>query len=316
MSPRTAKISVALTPLILALIAPRAALAQQAPQGQQPPPEADEPRLDPSEEYDLPAWVEIEIGGLDVSINRAVFYVVVSALLTVGVTLWIVRRMQMYPQGRMQTTLESTYDLMRNNIAGGNMDPRLAAKWFPFIASLFLFIWFNNFIGYIPLPTLTQHTFDFFGVSVPAFAIYAATANISTPLVLAMVVWFAYHIEGIRAHGFGGYFRSWVPAGVTGIMAPIIVVIESLSHFVRMISLSVRLYANILAGHLLILFMGGGLVILLNLGLAASVVLGITSGTLAAVFFIFEIGLVVTLQAFIFATLTAIYIGTATADEH
>ena len=99
----------------------------------------------------------------------------------------------------------------------------------------------------------------------PSFALYAATANISIPLALTLVVWFLYHYEGVRAKGFVGYLRSWVPAGVEGAAAIPIFVIEVISHFVRIISLSVRLFANILAGHLLILFMGGGLVVLLGI---------------------------------------------------
>jgi hypothetical protein len=144
MSRRAASAWAALALLLLPLLGPAAAFAQEPHNGVaegepvvQPDPN-DEPALDPSEEYDLPAWVPIEIGPLDVSINRATFYVVTSALLTVLVVLWGVRRMRLHPQGRLQTTLESTYDLMRNNIAGGNMDPAMAAKWFPFIASLFL----------------------------------------------------------------------------------------------------------------------------------------------------------------------------------
>ena len=92
--------------------------------------------------------------------------------------------------------------------------------------------------------------------------------------------------------------------------------IEVISQFVRIISLSVRLFANILAGHLLILFMGGGLVILLNLAIIGSVVLGLVTGVLAVAFYIFEVGLVATLQAFIFTTLSAIYLGGAVAEEH
>jgi F-type H+-transporting ATPase subunit a len=151
---------------------------------------------------------------------------------------------------------------------------------------------------------------DVFGLELPTFAIYAATANISVPLALTLVVWFAYHIEGIRAHGPIGYLKSWVPAGVEGAAAIPIFVIEVISHFVRIISLSVRLFANILAGHLLILFMGGGLVVLL--GIAA---LGVFTLPVAIVFFLFEVVLIATLQAFIFATLTAIYLGGATAGH-
>ncbi|MDP9188463.1 MAG: F0F1 ATP synthase subunit A, partial [Actinomycetota bacterium] len=152
------------------------------------------------------------------------------------------------------------------------------------------------------------------GVEVPAFAIYAATANISIPLVLTLVVWVSYHVEGIRAKGPIKYFAGWLPAGLED-MNPIgkaaIFTIEVISQFVRLISLSVRLFANILAGHLLLLFMGGGLAVLL--GLAA---LGALTFPMAFVFFVFEVGLVATLQAFIFSTLTAIYIGGAVAESH
>lgn len=278
--------------------------------------QASEATLNPSDEFALPPWVSIEIGGLDLSINKAVFYVLLATALTVATMIYVARRMQTRPTGRLQVVTEMAYGLMRDNITRGNMDPRMAAKWFPFIGTLFLFIWFSNMVGYLPLPTNTLHTVDVLGIELPAFALYAATANISVPLVLAAVVWCSYHVEGIRKHGFFGYVRSWVPAGVEGFMVGPILAIEALSHFVRLISLSLRLYANILAGHLLILFMAGGLVVLLGLGIVGSVVLGIATGTLAVVFFLFEIGLVATLQAFIFATLTAIYLGGAVAEEH
>jgi F-type H+-transporting ATPase subunit a len=196
------------------------------------------------------------------------------------------------------------------------MDDKMAAKWFPFIGTLFLFIWFSNMIGYLPLPTNTEHKVDIFGAHIPTFALYAATANISVPLVLTLIVWVSYHVEGVRAKGVVGYLKSWVPAGVEGPATGPIFLIEVISHFVRLVSLSVRLFANILAGHLLILFMGGGLVVLLNLSIFGSVILGAVTGTMAVAFFIFEVALVATLQAFIFATLTAIYLGGAVAAEH
>jgi F-type H+-transporting ATPase subunit a len=136
------------------------------------------------------------------------------------------------------------------------------------------------------------------------------------PLVLTLMVWVSYHVEGVRAKGPIGYLKSWIPAGVEGPARIPIFGIEVISHFVRLVSLSVRLFANILAGHLLILFMGGGLVVLLNLAVVGSVVLGLVTGVMAVAFFLFEVGLVATLQAFIFATLTAIYLGGAVAEEH
>jgi F-type H+-transporting ATPase subunit a len=129
--------------------------------------------------------------------------------------------------------------------------------------------------------------------------------------VLTLVVWFSYHVEGVRAHGVIGYLKTWVPAGVSGPAAIPIFGIEVISHFVRIISLSVRLFANILAGHLLILFMGGGLVVLLG-----AAWLGAFTLPIAIVFFMFEVGLIAGLQAFIFATLTSIYLGSATAEGH
>jgi F-type H+-transporting ATPase subunit a len=264
----------------------------------------------PQEEFKLDPWVSLKIGGLDMSINKAVAYLFIAAALTTGTMVYVAKRMQQKPN-LVQTAVESAYDLTSNGITRKNMDAGMAAKWFPFIATLFFFIWFSNILGYIPLPTNTAHTIDVLGLQIPAFALYAATANISVPLVLSLVVWISYHVEGIRRHGLVGYFKTWVPQGVEGPAAIPIFFIEVISHFVRLISLSVRLFANILAGHLLILFMGGGLVVLL--GLAA---LGVITFPIAVVFFLFEIVLIATLQAFIFATLTSIYLGGATGEGH
>ena len=263
----------------------------------------------PQNEFKLDNWVSLQIGPVDMSINKAVLYLFLGSLLTIAAWVYIANRMEARPN-RVQTAVETLYQFMKTSIAEANMDRRMAAKWFTFVGTLFLFIWFSNLIGYLPLPTNTEHKVNVFGAELPAFAIYAATANISVPLVLTLVVWFAYHVEGIRAHGFVGYLKSWVPAGVEGAAAIPIFIIEVISHFVRIISLSVRLFANILAGHLLILFMGGGLVVLL--GIAA---LGVFTLPVAIVFFLFEVVLIATLQAFIFATLTAIYLGGATAGH-
>lgn len=267
----------------------------------------------PQNEFRLPAWVHLKVGPLDLSINRAVFYLVLASVLTIVTMLYIAKRMTEKPN-RVQTGMEVSYELVKNNILGDNLAPGVARRWFPFIATLFFFLWFSNMIGFIPLPTNTEETFNVFGVGVPSFAIYAATANISIPIVLTLVVWISYHVEGVRAKGFLPYLKSWLPPGLES-MSPIgrgaIFMIEVISHFVRLISLSVRLFANILAGHLLLLFMGGGLAVLL--GIAA---LGAATFPLAFVFFIFEVGLVATLQAFIFSTLSAIYIGGATSASH
>jgi F-type H+-transporting ATPase subunit a len=263
----------------------------------------------PQDEFMLTPWVSIHLGSLDLSITRAVFYLFLSAALTVWVMIYIARRMQDRPNN-VQTALEAAYDLANNQITRSNMDREMSAKWFPFVASLFFFILFSNVVGYLPLPTNTNEKFNVFGAHIPSFAIYAATANISVTLILSLVVWFSYHVEGIRAHGVKGYFATFIPAGITGFARIPLFTIEVISHFVRIISLSVRLFANMLAGHLLILFMAGALVVLL--GIAA---LGPLTGIVAVAFFLFEMVLIAGLQAFIFATLTAIYIGGATSVE-
>jgi len=267
----------------------------------------------PQNEFKLEPWVELKLFGIDMSITKAVLYLFLASVLTIGAMYYVARKMQEKPN-RVQTAVELSYDLTKNTITGTSLDGKMALRWFPFLATLFFWIWFSNMIGYLPLPTNTEHPIDVFGLEVPAFAIYAATANISIPLVLTLIVWLSYHFEGIRAKGPITYFAGWLPAGLED-MNPVgkagIFLIEVISHFVRLISLSVRLFANILAGHLLLLFMGGGLAVLL--GLAA---LGSITFPGAFVFFIFEVGLVATLQAFIFATLSAIYLGGAVAESH
>ena len=264
----------------------------------------------PQNEFKLDPWISIHIGSIDMSINKAVLYLFLACALTIATMLYIANRMQQHPN-RVQTAVETAYQFAKSTIVGTNMDRRMATRWFTFVATLFIFIWFSNMLGYFPLPTNTEHKVNVFGLHLPTFALYAATANLSVPLTMTLVVWFSYHWEGVRAKGFVGYLKSWIPDGVTGFARIPIFAIEVISHFVRIISLSVRLFANILAGHLLILFMGGGLVVLL--GIAA---LGIFTLPLAIAFYLFEVVLIATLQAFIFATLTAIYLGGATAEHH
>jgi F-type H+-transporting ATPase subunit a len=263
----------------------------------------------PQNEFKLDEWIPIHIGGLNLSINKAVLYLWLACILTSAVMIYVARRMQDRPN-RVQTIVEGAYDLTYTQIAKGNMPSETAAKYFPFVATLFFFIWFSNMLGYIPLPT-SHETVDIFGINFPAFALYAATANLSVPLVLTLTVFTLYQVEGIRRHGLIRYLKGWLPAGVSGGAAIPIFIIEVISQLVRIISLSVRLFANILAGHLLILFMGGGLAVLL--GIAA---LGWITLPVAIAFFIFEVGLIATLQAFIFATLTSIYFGEASAGGH
>ncbi|MFL5827812.1 MAG: F0F1 ATP synthase subunit A [Thermoleophilaceae bacterium] len=294
-----ARLAAATAPLALMLIAPASSFAITINEN-----------FHPQDEFKLDKWIPIQIGPLDLSITKAVLYLWIATALTIWTMVYVARRMQERPN-RVQTAVEAAYDLTFNQITRNNMNTQMALKWFPVIGALFLFIWFSNIIGYIPLPTNSAEPFHIGGLAIPSFALYAATANIAVPLALTLFVWIAYHVEGIRAKGFIGYFKSWIPAGVEGPARAPIFVIEVISHFVRLISLSVRLFANLLAGHLLILFMAGGLGILL--GFAA---LNIITVPVAVVFFLFEVVLIASLQAFIFAILAAIYLGGATSEAH
>jgi F-type H+-transporting ATPase subunit a len=252
-------------------------------------------------EFKIVQWVHLGV----FSINRAVVYLFLATILTIGTMLWISRRMQQRPN-KVQTGVEVIYSLMRDNITRGNMPDSMAAKWFPFLGTLFLFIWYCNLIGYLPLPTNSGEKFTVFGAHIPDFALYAATANISIPLVFALVVFIAFNWVGVRAQGPIGYLKSLIPAGVHGPMLLLIFPIEVISTLMRLLSLTIRLWANIFAGHIILLFLAGGLAVIL--GLQALGWFALPAGVLI---YLFELGLVATLQAFIFATLAAIYIGGA-----
>jgi F-type H+-transporting ATPase subunit a len=225
---------------------------------------------------------------------------------------WVARRMQLRPN-RVQTAVEAAYGLLAGQITGDNMDDRMARKWFPFIATLFFFILVSNFLGYVPLPVNTDplQELHIFGAHLPNFQLFAATTNISFAFILALLVYIAFNAEGIRAHGPGGYIKSLIPAGVGGGMVLMIFPIEVLSNFLRLLSLTIRLWANLLAGHMLISFMSGGLAVLLGVKYLAWFLL-----PFGVVMFLFEAVLIAGLQAFIFAILAAIYLGSAVSEQH
>lgn len=268
----------------------------------------------PQNEFKLDPWVEINIGPFDMSLNKAVLLLWLAGLATVLSLLLISRKMVADPMkkpGRIQFVVEAGYGLVDKVIVSANIkNEKIARKWFGFIATLFFFVWFSNMLGYIPLPVQTEHKVDVFGMSLPTFQLYAATANISVPLALAIVVWVAYHVEGVREHGPIGYLKTWSPSGLSTGVAIAVWAIEALSHFLRLVSLSVRLFANMLAGHMLILIMAGGMIVLLgSVFVAPSLILGVA-------FYLFEVGLIASLQAFIFAILSAIYMGSAVSHDH
>lgn len=256
------------------------------------------------EPYHLTAWFHVG----PVSFNKGVMYLLITTALTIGVLLWVSRRMRMRPN-RIQTAVEWFYDLTRR-LTKDNMDEQMAKKYFPLIFTLFVFIGITNLLGYIPLPINTADKINIGGAHIPSFQIYAADTNVAMPFILALGVFITYNVEGLRHHGFKGYMKSLIPAGMTGGMVLFLFPLEVLSHFLRLLSLTVRLWANLLAGHLLIDFMAGDIAVLLGLAYLGWLTLPLGVGI-----YLFECVLIAGLQAFIFAILTAIYLGGAVGSH-
>ena len=268
----------------------------------------EEEKFDPSHEFELPAWVPIHIGPLDMSINKAVVYLWLGCVLTILIGVLLMRWKVGVRPDRRQTIGETIYDIAQSQVAEQGLPTKAIGRWFPYVASLMVFIWVVNFIGFIPLP-LSDETFEIAGVELPTLAIFAATSTISVTLALALMTFVFTHVEGIRHNGVVGYFKSWIP-DVPKAMLPLIIPLEILGQFMRLISLSVRLYANMLAGHMLILTFIGLIFVIGNVFLAAIAIPAATA------FYLFEVVIVVSIQAYIFAALSAIYIGSAIEPEH
>jgi F-type H+-transporting ATPase subunit a len=272
---------------MLALAAPPAALARGT--------------FDPTTEFEQHEWIPIHLGPLNLSVTKAVVYLLLGTLLTIllGITVMRVKR-----PGRRQALGEQIYEVAQTQVAEQGLPSKAIGRWFPYVASLMLFIWVVNLLGFIPLP-LTGEKWH----GIPTWGIYAATSSLSVTLALALMTFVFTHVEGIRWNGPIKYFKSWIPEAPKPLLA-LIVPLEVLGQFMRLISLSVRLFANMLAGHILILTFIGLLFILQSIVLAVVVV------PVAAVFYLFEVVIVVSIQAFIFAALSAIYIGSAIEPEH
>ena len=284
----------------LALLLPAVAFAAEAG--------TDEEEFDPSHEWMTHEWIPIHLGPLNLSITKPVAYLLLGALITCVLGLVLMRRRLNVDPNRRQTLGELIYDVAQTQIAEQGLPHKAISRWFPYVASLFMFILVVNLLGFIPLP-LSDETFTLAGVELPTFAIYAATSTLSVTLTLALMTWVFTHIEGVRHNGAVGYFKSWIP-DVPKVMYPLLVPLEILGQFMRLISLSVRLYANMLAGHMLILTFIGLIFVL------ESVALAVIAVPAATVFYLFEVVIVCGIQAFIFAALSAIYIGSAIEPEH
>ena len=258
-------------------------------------------QFDPAEEFVQHEWVSIHVGGLNLSITKAVVYLLLGALVTILLGLFLMRGKTL---NRRLTVGEQIYEIAQTQVAEQGLPSKAIGRWFPYVATLMLFIWVVNMLGFIPLP-LTGEKYH----GVPVWGIYAATSSLSVTIALALLTFVFTHFEGVRWNGPVKYFKSWIPEVPKGLL-PLIVPLEILGQFMRLISLSVRLFANMLAGHMLILTFIGLIFVLENVYLAVIAV------PAAIVFYLFEVIIVVSIQAFIFAALSAIYIGSAIEPEH
>jgi F-type H+-transporting ATPase subunit a len=260
--------------------------------------------FDPTKEFEQHEWIPIHLGPLNLSITKAVVYLMLGSVLTIVLGLVLMRTKAGGKLSRRGTIGEILYDVAQTQIAEQGLPTKAMSRWFPYVASLFLFILVVNLLGFLPLP-LTGETWH----GIPTWGIYAATSSLSVALALALLTFVFTHFEGIRWNGPVRYFKSWIPEAPKALLF-LIVPLEVLGQIMRLISLSVRLFANMLAGHILILTFIGLIFIL------QSVVLSIFVIPVAVVFYIFEVVIVVGIQAFIFAALSAIYIGSAIEPEH
>ncbi|MDE3134883.1 MAG: F0F1 ATP synthase subunit A [Acidobacteriota bacterium] len=260
----------------------------------------------PTNEFKLDTW--FAVGPVD--FNKGVLYVIIAAIITLAVMFFVAGRLKQRP-GRMQAAIEMFYGLT-SGMARENLDDPLARKYFPLIATLFVFILVTNLIGYIPLPVNSIDKFTIFGAHIPSFQIFAADTNVAFPLILSLMVFVLFSWERFKFHHYNPIesVKSLMPSGLSGPITPLIFVIEILSYFLRLISLTVRLWANLLAGHMLIAFMGGELGVLVGDAWVQWLLF-----PFGIAIYLFEAVLIAGLQAFIFAILTAIYLGDAVSSH-
>ena len=237
------------------------------------------------------------IEALEISSIKAMVILGLGVLVAILFMVGAARKAAVVP-GRLAFAGESLYGLVRNGIARDVIGPKEAGKFVPVLATLFIFILLQNVWGIIP------------------FAQHAPTGQFTVPLFLAVLVWLVYVGAGIKHHGFFGYFKSavYIP-GVPPAMHLLLVPIEFLSNIIlRPATLAIRLFANMFAGHMLVVVAATGTVFLVTAGgldTALSVLPFI--GSIALVFF--EL-MIAALQAYVFTILTAVYIQTSISDEH
>jgi F-type H+-transporting ATPase subunit a len=277
---------------------------------------AEKEEFKPDQEFKLERYgPDLSIGPIDLSINKAVLYMLMaSAIAIIGSFMVIRGGLKMRPT-KGQNIVEMVYEFAETNIARSTLPKKVFSQWFPYIASLFVFILVNNLISFIPLPF--GHEKGGLGIGwLPDLGLYAATANLSVTLALTIMTFIVSHYVGIKQNGARGYWNSLKPHGVPKkkffekfVIYPLVYGLELFGQLLRLISLSVRLFANMMAGHMLIIMAAGFAALVGSLVGAVAVPFGVF-------FYFFEWVLVAGLQAFIFAMLSGIYIGFAAEAPH
>jgi F-type H+-transporting ATPase subunit a len=230
--------------------------------------------------------------------TRAMALMLLSIIILAAWLLLSTRRVTIVP-GRGQFFTEQVYAFVRNSVARDIIGSREFLKYVPMLFTMFVIILLNNFFGVIP----------------PAQ--FPVMSRIGFPIALTLVVYVVYHTVGIRRMGLIGYFKHMIPPGVPGWVLVILFPLELLTYFfTRPVTLALRLFGNMFAGHLLlVLFITGGEYLVFHSGVLAYIPVGIFSYIMAFVMTLFEI-LVEFLQAYIFVLLTALYIAGSLADDH
>ena len=235
------------------------------------------------------AYVHLSLFGIDISITKAVVFLFVGAAITFLI-MFIGSRLLKDRPGAYQVIVEETYGFGRNHL-GGQVGEE-GRKWFPYTLSLFVFVLVLNLLGLLP-------------------GSFPVTSSISFTLVLALLTFILTQFEGVRRNGGLNYVKSLVPPGLPfkPVMVPFMFFIELVQEFSKPLTLGVRLYANMLAGHLIIF-------VFLSFILYFGTYMAVISVPVAVVLFAFEI-FVAVLQAYIFAILTQVYIELAMfREEH
>jgi F-type H+-transporting ATPase subunit a len=239
----------------------------------------------------------IKLAGFNFCFNFITFLITLTTLIVLGLFFFAFRKPKTVP-GKLQSTMELGIQFVRENIAIPMLGPE-ADAFMPLLASFFFFILIGNLFEVVP------------GFSL------SANSRVAIPLVLALISWVTYNAVGIRKHGFIGYLRHTciIPAAPGWLRYSLLLLIEFVSNIiVRPITLTVRLAANFLAGHFLLAIFFLGTIFFLKDGPKTWILAGV-SFPFAIVLVGFEI-FVAALQAFIFAILSASYIGQALAEEH